>query len=138
MIPSSQETTLIVSQIKSLYQQIYQIALEQINLLKSGRLFEELSAELEELSQRRQKCMDTIDALSESFPRENYQEADQQQIVTIIRAILKYDNECQALLKQIIEQTNDKLVNVQEMKKANRAYGGQDEPAEAWFFDRKR
>jgi len=24
------------------------------------------------------------------------------------------------------------------MKKANRAYGGQDEPTEAWFFDHKR
>jgi hypothetical protein len=55
----------------------------------------------------------------------------------MIERILHIDRESQRVLQEIIKAGN-KLVKVQDMKKANRAYGGQDEPTEAWFFDRKR
>ena len=121
----------------NLYEQIESLAIEQVELLTSSDLMEEILAPLAELIDQRQQCMDEIDKLTKTL--ENAPPAaEKAAIAAVIQRILRQDKESQLRLQDVTEATSRKLIKVQDMKKANRAYGGQDEPAEAWFFDRKR
>jgi mevalonate kinase len=127
-----------MQQIIQLYEQIEKLAVAQVELVKSKQLMEEITAPLQELIDQRQECIDKIDKLLGSLSPEQKTAIEQGKTDDAIKRILSLDSESQRMLKEIIEATGSKLVKVQDMKKANRAYGGQDEPTEAWFFDRKR
>lgn len=127
----------IKSCIFNLYEQIESLAIEQVELLTSSDLMEEILAPLAELIDQRQQCMDEIDKLTKTLENEP-PAAEKAAIAAVIQRILSQDKESRLRLQDITEATSRKLIKVQDMKKANRAYSGQDEPAEAWFFDRKR
>lgn len=128
-----------MQQVIQLYEQIEKLAVAQVELVKSKQLMEEIAAPLQELIDQRQECIDKIDKLLGGLsPEQKTALTEQGKTDEAIKRILSLDRESQRMLKEIIEATGSKLVKVQDMKKANRAYGGQDEPTEAWFFDRKR
>ena len=126
-----------MSHILELYGQIESLAMKQVELLASSQLMEEIISPLVELTDQRQQCMDEIDKLTETLENEP-PAAEKAAIAAVIQRILSQDKESRLRLQDITEATSRKLIKVQDMKKANRAYSGQDEPAEAWFFDRKR
>ena len=126
-----------MSHILELYGQIESLAMKQVELLASSQLMEEIISPLVELTDQRQQCMDEIDKLTETLENEP-PAAEKAAIAAVIQRILSQDKESQLRLQDVTEATSRKLIKVQDMKKANRAYSGQDEPAEAWFFDRKR
>ena len=120
-----------------LYEQIESLATKQVELLTTSQRMEEIVTPLAELTEQRQQCMDEIDRLTELLVNEP-PAAERAAMAAVIKRILDLDKESQLRLQDIIGATSSKLVKVQDMKKANRAYGGQDEPTEAWFFDHKR
>jgi hypothetical protein len=127
----------IMTRIFELYEQIESLAIKQVDLLASNQLMEEVISPLVDLTNQRQQCMNDIDKLVGSLEEEP-PAAARAAMAAVIQRILNLDKDSQLKLQDIVEATSSKLIKVQDMKKANRAYGGQDEPTEAWFFDRKR
>lgn len=129
----------IRQRIIQLYEQIEQLAAQQVELVESKQSLEEITVPLQELIDQRQERMDQLDKLLSGLSAEQKTAlAEQGNTDTIIERILSLDRRSQRRLKEILEATSGKLIKVQDMKKANRAYGGTDEPTAAWFFDRKR
>lgn len=126
-----------MSRTLDLYEQIESLAIKQVELLASSQLIEEIISPLVELTDQRRQCMDEIDKLTKTLENEP-PVVEKAAMAAVIQRILSLDKESQLRLQEITEATGSKLIKVQDMKKANRAYGGQDEPTEAWFFDRKR
>lgn len=122
-----------------LYEQIEKLAIQQVELVESKQSMEEISTLLKELIDQRQECMDQLDKILSGLSDEQKTALAQQgNTDAVVKRILNLDSQSQRRLKEILEATSSKLVKMQDMKKASRAYGGQDEPTEAWFFDRKR
>jgi len=129
----------ILPRVLQLYEQIEKLALQQVELVESKQSLEEITAPLEKLINQRQECLDQLDQLLSGLSSEQKAALEEQgNTDAIIKRILNLDSQSQKRLKEILESTSGKLVKVQEIKKANRAYGGLDEPTQAWFFDRKR
>lgn len=123
--------------IRDRYTEIEQIAEQQVHLL-TGNQLDGAADRLQELINRRQACMDDIDAGLKKFPQEGMDAAHRKEIEEIIGRILQYDEKSQQSLQSNLGEAGHKLIHVQDMKKAHRAYGGQDQPTDAWFIDRKR
>ena len=126
-----------MSCILDMYEQLESLAMKQVELLASSHSMEEILAPLAGLIDQRQQRMNEIDKLTETLGNEP-PAAEKAAMAAVIQRILTLDKESQLRLQDITEATSQKLIKVQDMKKANRAYGGQDDPTEAWFFDRKR
>ncbi|HQE24105.1 MAG TPA: hypothetical protein PLM20_09410 [Syntrophomonadaceae bacterium] len=129
----------IRQRIIQLYEQIEKLALQQVKLVESKQSIEEILGPLDELINQRQECMNQLDELLSGLSTEQKTAlAEEENTEDILKRILSLDSQSQKRLKEILEATSSKLIKMQDMKKASRAYGGQDEPTEAWFFDRKR
>ncbi|MGB4302361.1 MAG: hypothetical protein WBJ34_00980 [Syntrophomonadaceae bacterium] len=128
----------IMQQVMQLCEQIEKIAVEQLKLVESKQSMEEIITPLNKLIEQRQECIDKMNELMSDLSPEQKTALTELGTDAMIKRILHIDSESQKMLKELIEATGSKLVKVQDMKKASRAYGGQDEPTEAWFFDRKR
>lgn len=130
-------TNELPSDILNKYQEIEQIARKQVELLESSADLDDLAEPLQQLGDRRQSCMEVIDA----WRKDNdmpLSASDQERLITLIRSALSCDEKSKELLQNIISQTGHKLADVQGMKKANRAYNEYGTSNEAWFIDRKR
>ena len=128
----------IIEQVMQLCEQIEKLAAEQLKLVESKQSMEEIITPLNKLIEQRQECIDKMNELMSGLSPEQKIALTGLGTDAMIERILHIDRESQRVLQEIIKATGNKLVKVQDMKKANRAYGGQDEPTEAWFFDRKR
>lgn len=129
----------IRQRIIQLYEQIEKLALQQVKLVESKQSIEEILGPLDELINQRQECMNQLDELLSGLSTEQKTAlAEEENTKDILKRILSLDSQSQKRLKEILEATSSKLIKMQDMKKASRAYGGQDEPTEVWFFDRKR
>jgi len=128
----------ITQRVIRLYEQIEKAALQQAELAESGQSLEKILNPLQELINQWQEYMDEIDQiLSGLNEKQKSALAEHKGLEATIRRILNLDSQSQKKLQEILKATSGKLGQLQDMKKANRAYGGQDEPTEAWFFDRK-
>lgn len=132
-------TTTIPAAIWERYREIEIIAGQQLALLQSTDSMENLTDPLKQLGDRRQACMDVIDAWrKDKDSNKPVSASDQDKLDDLIKSALSCDVKSEELLRNIISQTSHKLVNVQGMKKANRAYNEPTSTNNPWFIDRKR
>lgn len=131
--------TTIPAAIWESYREIELISGQQLALLQSTDSMENLAEPLKQLGDRRQSCMDVIDAwIKDKDNHKPVSASDQDKLDDLIKRTLSCDNKSQELLRNIISQTSHKLVTVQGMKKANRAYNEPTSTNNPWFIDRKR
>lgn len=129
----------ILQRVIQLYEEIEKLAIQQVELVESKQSLEEIALPLNELIARRQEYIDQLGMLLSGLSTEQKTAlAEQGNTDAMINRILSLDSQSQGKLKEILEATSSKLIKVQDMKKANRAYGGQDKSTGAWFFDRKQ